>query len=388
MALDQQTVTHICLLGDDPSANLTPLADTAIPSQKLIICFTEPHRSSMRSLRQVAKTRGVSVDCWLLPERATTEQLKLSFMQLIESESKHAKSRKVPNQIWLNASNGSRQQVLSAYEVVRSYQLPIYIVEPTLDKVCWLYPEGRESIEITDTIKLHEFFVLNGCTLVSQKSLSGDSSTVRNLGVSWLEKAKQLTKGLAKLNYLAIVARGPKLIAQMDKPMLDDNALQWLLDELHRQELIKVKGKNVYFSDQQTLFFCSGGWLEQVTYSLVLELTKQLPEIQDLGYSLEIKRSVGSQTVLNELDVVALVNNNLFVIECKTKQYNRGEGNQVLYKLDSLAERLGGFKAKAALVTFFPISSAERRRAKELSIEIFGPEQLPTLKTHLKRWMS
>lgn len=388
MGLKQLSVTHLCLLGNDPSANLTPLADSTIPSQNLVICFTESQKHAMESLTKVAKTRGLVVSHWQLPEHAMTEQLKLSFMHLIESLANQSPSELSPTEIWFNASNGSRQQVLSAYEVVRGYQLPIYIVDPTSDKVCWLYPEGREPIEITDTIKLHEFFVLNGCNLVSQKRLKGVKKTAKSLALNWLEKAKKLTKGLAKLNYLAVIARGPKLVAQMDKPLLEDHALQWLLDELDKIGLIEVKGRNVTFSDKQTLFFCSGGWLEEVTYSLVRELARHLPEIQDTGHSVEIERAVGSQTVLNELDVVALVNNNLYVIECKTKQYDRGEGNKVLYKLDSLAERLGGIKAKAALVTFFPISPAERRRANELRIQIYGPEQLPSLKHHLKLWMS
>ena len=381
-------VTHICLLGRDPSANLTPLADRDIPSQRLIICFTTSQSDQLKSLKMVAKTRGIQVDSWQLPSNATTEQLKLSFMQLIEAEHQPPQTSEIFAKYWFNASNGSRQQVLAAYEVMRSYHFPIYIVEPSLDRLCWLYPDGKASDEITDTIKLHEFFTLNGCRLVSQKRLSKQAKHLKSIGENWLGKSKQLGKGLAKLNYLAAVAKGHKLVALLDRPMLADQALQWLLDDLVKKNLIEVQGKKVMFCDQETLFFCSGGWLEQVTYSYLSELTNNLKEVQDHGYSLEVERLVGSQTVLNELDVVALVNNKLFVIECKTKQFERGEANQVLYKLDSLAERLGGIKAKAALVSFYGINSAAKRRARELNIEIIGPRELPSLKKHIERWMT
>ena len=169
MGFQEKKVTHICLLGDDPSANLTPLADTAIESQRLIICYSQAQNQAMQSLSYLAKTRGLEVDTWLLPQNADTENLKLSFIQLIESELANPAIKKSPLEICLNASNGTRQQVLCAYEVVRSYQLPIYIVDPQLDKICWLYPEGRSAVEITDTIKLHEFFILNDCNFLFTK---------------------------------------------------------------------------------------------------------------------------------------------------------------------------------------------------------------------------
>ena len=69
-----------------------------------------------------------------------------------------------------------------------------------------------------------------------------------------------------------------------------------------------------------------GGWLEETTYGIVRSLAKKLPTIQDDGHSVEIERLINGQKVLNELDVVVLVNNKLFVIECKTKQFHKGDG--------------------------------------------------------------
>lgn len=386
-----QFVTHICLLGDDPSANLTPLADSSVASNRLIIVFQKNQEQAMQALKKVAKIRGHKVDIWLLPESQSTEQIKLSFLRLFEKELSKELKFKPANpgrQIWLNASNGSRQQVLSAYEVARSYQLPIFIVEPEKDALCWLYPEGRELTPLNDKIKLHEFFMVNSCEMVSQKNKQGIANELQELGNRWLAKADKLGTGLAKLNYLGAVAHGPKFVSRMDKSMLKEQSLQWLLDDLQKSQLIQVKGKDIHFKDRDTIFFCNGGWLEETTYGIVQSLAKKLPTIQDDGHSVEIERSINGQKVLNELDVVALVNNKLFVIECKTKQFHKGDGNNTLYKLDSLAERLGGIKAKAALVTFFPISVAEMRRAKELDIKIFVASDLPNLQQHVQKWLA
>ena len=84
---------------------------------------------------------------------------------------------------------------------------------------------------------------------------------------------------------------------------------------------------------------------------------------------------------------MALVNNKLHVIECKTKKFKNGEGSNTLYKIDSIAELLGGLKCKAALVTFYPLNKSELDRAYELNIDIFDINNLLNLKTSLKKWL-
>ena len=387
-------VTHICLMGDDPSANITPLVDSDIDSQRLIIAHDKSQKVAAEALEAVARTRGHRVDKWILPSCQSTDAIKLSFLRLFELETnseietqKKSIGQERSSEVWLNASNGNRQQVLSAYEIARSYRVPIFIVEPNQDELCWIYPEQRASVAIKDKIKLHEFFTVNSCRLVSQKNKQGIPKNLRALGKRWLDKAAKIGSGLTKLNHLGFMAKAPEYTSVMDKAMLLDHSLQWLLDDLQSNDLIEIHGKKIKFRDSNILFFCTGGWLEEITYGFVRGLAGNHRSIQDNGHSVEVERAVKGKTVLNELDVVALVNNRLFVIECKTKRFTKGDGNNTLYKLDSIAERLGGIKANAALVTFFPISAAESRRARELNIEIIGSDDLPQLENRLAHWL-
>ncbi|PCI73022.1 MAG: hypothetical protein COB38_01780 [Gammaproteobacteria bacterium] len=386
MELNNNKVSHICLVGDDPTANLTPLIDKDIPCDRLIIVHTIDQKDQYDNLYRVAKSRGAKVDSWLLPQTIDTESIKLSFMQLFERESKGAE--KDLRHIWLNSSNGTRQQVLSAYEVARSFQCPIFIVEAEYDSLCWLYPEEWPLTPIKDKLKLHEFFEVNGVILTSQKNKQGIDKKLRELGDRWLEKSSKLHSGLAKLNYLASTSKGVKFTSRQDSAMLKDDSLQWLLDDLNQIDLIEIEGSNVSFVDNDVKFFCNGGWLEEVVFGMVRGLRAELKTIQDDGHSLEVERKINGKLVKNELDVVTLVNNKLHIIECKTKRFDNGEGSDTLYKLDSLANVLGGIKATAALVTFFPITAAEKRRASELDIEIFDPSKLPRLRECLKDWLS
>jgi len=375
-------VTHLCLLGDDPTANITPIIDRNIPSDRLIIAHEAYQDKEVDALTSIAKNRDCEVVTWLIPTTFSTEEIKYNFLELFEKESK------MSQEIWLNASNGSKHQLLSAYEIARLNNAPIFIVEPKYDALCWLYPEKQALTPVVDKIKLHEFFKLYGCSLTSQKNRNGISASLRELGSSWLSKADKLQKGLSKLNYLAMNAEGTNFSSKQDNAMLDDESLQWLLDKLENNNLIETEGTIVHFKNEETQFFCNGGWLEKTTFGIIRGLSSELTTLQDDGHSIEVERDVNGGIVKNEFDVVALANNKLHVIECKTMRFTKGEGNKVLYKIDSLAERLGGLKARAALVTFFAISNTEKRRAAELNIEIFTAERLPDLKGHLKEWIS
>ncbi|WP_277750360.1 Card1-like endonuclease domain-containing protein [Pseudoalteromonas phenolica] len=112
-----------------------------------------------------------------------------------------------------------------------------------------------------------------------------------------------------------------------------------------------------------------------------------MPHIQDIAQGVEITRKIGQGTVVNELDIVIMANNKLHLIECKTKKFDKGEGNQVIYKLDSLTDLLGGIQARAALISYKGIRTHEQLRAKELEIELFCENQLAQLRKQLKSWL-
>ncbi|POB65373.1 hypothetical protein CRN59_36940, partial [Vibrio vulnificus] len=62
----------------------------------------------------------------------------------------------------LNASCGLRHRLLSVYEVFRTYHWPIFVVEPNSDKLCWLYPDGREDSQVEDRITVADYLTIFG----------------------------------------------------------------------------------------------------------------------------------------------------------------------------------------------------------------------------------
>jgi hypothetical protein len=94
----------------------------------------------------------------------------------------------------------------------------------------------------------------------------------------------------------------------------------------------------------------------------------------------------------NELDVVILAENRLYLIECKTKRFGDepeqgGAGADAIYKLDHLADIIGGLQARAMLVSYQPVDDGTRRRARAQRIELCAGAELRKLEERLKTWI-
>ncbi len=87
----------------------------------------------------------------------------------------------------------------------------------------------------------------------------------------------------------------------------------------------------------------------------------------------------------NEFDVATVVYNKLHIIENKTKGM-RDDGDDTLYKLESLLDLLGGLQARAMLVSFRPLRHNDITRAEDLGLALIGTDELKDLKTNLTQW--
>jgi len=376
----ESPVTHICIVGDDLMPIVTPIIDKEIPSDRLVIVFHPDHKNNLKALTQLIQSRGYIAENWPLPKTDCTETIKSSLQELF------ALQLEKPGSTWFNASTGKHFSLLTAYEIARSYKLPIYTVESKQDYIYWLHPYTWLSKPISDRLTLREFFILQNMGYAL--STTTPVKTMYDLAIQWAQKTDSLKDALGRLNYLSHLAqRDNNTSPEMDLVMLKDNCLQWLLGGLLERSLISIDNNRIHFKSESNRFFACGGWLELLTYKYLLSLKSEIKIIHGVAHSAEITRNVDNQQILNEIDVLALVNNKLHLIECKTKRFTQSNANDVLYKIDSLTDLLGGLESRAALVSFHSLNKRELARAREARIHVFGPESLPNLKEALRRWL-
>jgi hypothetical protein len=379
-----KNVTHICLIDENPISVLSPLVDPYIPSHRVVFAVKENQQRDVDRLKKVLLPKGIKVSSWLLPTTTNTGELIDSFNKLVTGE---LQSNPL-HQLVLNTSCGSRHYALAAFEVARNHKLHCFVVEPDFDHLYWLYPEEKANSAIAEKLKIQDYMTALDCTIGSIANHGVVDKSIRNLGASWASQVNYLENSLSTLNYLAFTADNPRLTSsRLSQAQLDDHILYSMLDDLITVGMLTINDDYLIFKNESARFFVNGGWLEEYVHGVILSLKKEVKTIQDCAQGVEIVRQVKGGTVKNELDVLALANNRLHLIECKTKKFEKGEGNDVIYKLDSLVDLLGGINGRAMLVSFKNIRISEKHRAKELDIHIIGSNELPNLSMHLKHWL-
>ncbi|GAL04962.1 Card1-like endonuclease domain-containing protein [Photobacterium aphoticum] len=375
-------ITHVGIIDQDPVRLITPLLDHGIPADKMIFIGTESQRDQYERLASILTPRNIAAEFCIIPDSINITCIRARIVELAETLKEEG------NEVWFNASCGLRHRLLSAYEVFRTYHWPIYVIEPFSDEMCWLYPAGRPQQQVEDRIQLTDYLTIFGARseLPEHNVPEALNEQLWELGQRWASSALELGPGLATLNYLATTCRKEqKLDVELSEKQQGYKELNTLLTDLEETGLATYHDGILTFKHEEARRFANGEWLENLVHSTVRAIQNDLPTIQDHSLGVQVYRKIGEREVRNELDVATVVNNKLHIIECKTKGM-RDDGDDTLYKLESLRDLLGGLQARAMLVSFRPLRHHDLVRAQDLGLAIIGPEQLGDLQSHLYDW--
>ncbi|WP_428773703.1 DUF1887 family protein [Vibrio sp.] len=373
---------HVGIIDQDPIRLITPLLDDRTTSKHIVFIGDQTQQPLYQRIELVLTARGLTSEFYQIPQSTNTLELKHSIQLLAED----LDSRGV--EIKLNASCGLRHRLLSVYEVFRTFHWPIFVVEPNSDNLCWLYPDGWPNTQVQDRITISDYLTVFGA-----RGEFNDTELAPHLdqklyllGEKWASNALELGPGLATLNYLATTCRKEqKLDVELSEKQQGYKELNSLITDLVDAGIAAYSNGVLTFANEDARRFSNGEWLETLVHSTVRQIQDTMPTIQDRSLNVQVYRQLGEREVRNELDVATVVNNKLHIIECKTKGM-RDDGDDTLYKLESLRDLLGGLQARAMLVSFRPLRDNDITRAQDLGLALIGPDELKDLKSHLSRW--
>ncbi|MFC5078115.1 hypothetical protein VTH8203_00902 [Vibrio thalassae] len=373
---------HVGIIDQDPIRLVTPLLDDRTISRHIIFIGDDSQFEMYERLSSVLAERDITSEFYKIPNIVNTSVIKQSILGL-------AKQLKEKNlEVKLNASCGLRHRLLSVYEVFRTFHWPIFVVEPNSDKMCWLYPEGATDAQVQDHITIGDYLTIFGARgeFTDYDLPPQLDKKLYELGEKWASHALELGPGLATLNYLATTCRKEqRLDVELSEKQQGYRELNMLLSDLVESEIATYDNGILTFISEDARRFSNGEWLENLVHSTVKQIQDDLPTIQDRSLNVQVYRQLGEREVRNELDVASVVNNKLHIIECKTKGM-RDDGDDTLYKLESLRDLLGGLQARAMLVSFRPLRHNDITRAEDLGLALIGPDELKDLKLHLTKW--
>ena len=158
-------------------------------------------------------------------------------------------------EIKLNASCGLRHRLLSVYEIFRSNEWPIFVVEPTTDKLCWLYPNGKEDTQVQDNITISDYLTVFGARgeFYDHQFSEQLDEKLHSLGERWASNALELGLGLATLNYLATTCRKEqKLDVFLSDKQQGYRELNILISDLVSAEIATYEKGKLTFSDEES----------------------------------------------------------------------------------------------------------------------------------------
>jgi hypothetical protein len=376
--------THLFLVSDDLIPNITPALDPRFrPCSVCLLCSPDTTEQTGR-LEFLLKQSGVAVSRWNIQDGWDIAHIRERVLEFVAG---HANE-----ELALNVSGGTKPMSLAAYEVFRTLEKPVYYVHPARDHVVWLHPRERESFDLADRIKLPAFLTAHGMRLVSSRK-EEIPEQLRTLTATLVKEVGRFAKLLGILNWLAAASEARLVSPKLETDLLQDPVMQELLSLFSSSGLLEVDSSfRLTFPDEQSRFYTNGGWLEEHLFSELYNLRVEIPIIQDLARNVLIEWDLHKSPVKNELDVVFLANNRLYIIECKTRKFDTNgnsdsDAASVLYKLDTLRDYLGGTEAQAMLVTYRNIPEIQKKRAEEFGVRVCEGDSLFNLKQVLGEWM-
>ncbi len=374
---------HVYLVSNQPTPNLTPALDTRLRPARVILLVSPGMREQARWLEEVLSSRGIVTREWPVDHAFDIEHVQNRVLELLEDEIPNVKAKRIQ----LNATGGTKPMSIAAYEAFRAYELPIFYVHPEKDRLVWLFhPDQPPAINIQDRIRLEPFLQAHGVNPRAELSRNIPNKALLEAGQQIVAHVEGFSRALGVLNFLAHKARATGEVEIERGHLRIANSLIELFAE--HGFLQHSRGK-LRFPDEDSRFFVNGGWLEYLVFDAARSLRRDDDRIQDVARSVNVERIIRGETVPNELDVVFLRDNRLYLIECKTSRFkDKGEdshGAGVLYKLDALGDIMGGIKSRALLVSYQKFQRKDRDRARMMGIEVCAGAELQRLKTFLKK---
>jgi hypothetical protein len=379
--------THLYLVSAQATPNLTPALDPVLTPRRVLLLVSPDMARRAGWLESVLKPRGIRVERWEIQDAWDIEHVQQRVLELLERE----QALVAAGDIALNATGGTKPMSIAAYEVFRAGDLPIFYIHPEHDRLIWMHPSGRPAVDLANRVKLDAFLLAHGARV--QSAVTDAIPEERRALTDWLvAHSRRFGQALRTLNWLAMKATGALRSPVLDEQQRRDMALGDLIGRCAGAGLLSVVGGQLRFPDEAARFYVNGGWLEEHVYAVFRELRREERRIQDLARSVDLYREdPRGAEVHNEIDVACLAENRLYLVECKTRSWGRGDapgpGADALYRLDALADLLGGLQGRAMLVSYLDLPAHVRRRAEDLRIQVCAGVRLRELRGEVSRWL-
>lgn len=372
--------THVCIVSDQPIPNYIPVLDKDFRPQEVILLTTEKMQQNGKAaaLAKTMKERcGAKIHTIAIAGEYDMQEMEDKVLtQLLErGEDKE--------QIALNLTGGTKLMAIAAYTTFRDAGYPTFYFTATSNEVLLLDKNERITLQ-PPQIRLEDYLQLHGYPVSSANNIARSVPLGRQkISETLVTAPERFADAISALNY-DISTNPNTLEIPLTNPGVKN--LDDLLHLFETENLLTRSGNRIRFTDKDAHTYINGGWLEEYVFSEI----KKIVGIQDIALNVEIQNAQKGITQNNELDIAFLHHNALYVLECKTKNYNNkneGQAQNELYKLETL-KKLGGLRTQTAFVSYRALKAHVRDRAKGADIKILENKDLAGLRKTIENWIT
>lgn len=289
-----------------------------------------------------------------------------------------------PNETFaVNITGGTKLMSLAAYDWCGINGIPSLYVDTSTVQIHMRENGIWKIIPIPDMLNLDALLHLYGHQITTRKNerLQEKIRSALKHIIAFLDMP-DAENAICALNNLAISAAATSnftIAIPPDFPNMDP-----VLSICQNFGLLKYARRTVRFHGRDACQWCNGIWLENYI-QMVLDGLHADKKIN--SYACAVKTSCDG--VSNELDGVFTAKNQLFVIECKAGSMKKSSSlvPQILYKADSLRERLGGIFTKFMICTIDQFSTKQKERAALMNIKLVEGSKLKNLRQIILDWI-
>jgi hypothetical protein len=379
MSMNRSVEVQILLVSQQSAPNLLAALDPGLKPAEAVLVVSDKMRERADALERVLREGGVRTTRVPLANEHDYPALEAALLELAAERGGES--------IALNVTGGTKLMALAAQSIALAAGWRVFYVNADTDEVIWLGQASGQRQRLTEQLRLRHYLMGYGFELGSSSPRPPADNRLGELIQTLLLQIGSLEKPLGQLNWLAQQAQDRRsLSVNLDKLQPLDIGLDVLLRQFETAGVLTVGKSSVSFPDEHLRSFAKGGWLEHHVHRVVSGQGGTLG-LRDLAANLEVTDAGG---VTNELDLVFLARNRLFIIECKTARMDKPaapKANDTLFKLAEIVRRVGGLGARGMLASYRPLRDNEQRLARALNIELVCGAELARLPARLKVWV-
>jgi hypothetical protein len=314
---------------------------------------------STRAMEQ----RGIKqwiLDTVKIPDNKPVRVIEVDPFSFSDIEQKLQSGTEDDDKYLVNLTGGTKVMSLAVYEFFKGMNAEMYYLIGN-GKIMKVHPgKTRQSTDINSRITLTDYFTAYGFSIINEGELLTDGSASIS---QMLDYHLNNFKGEIDAKPLSDIRkkRGGK-----NMPLTQD-----IIEYLNRVGYTPMQDNKL---NKNEIKFLTGEWLEEYFYHFISESLNLDREYMGLGLNILKKGEP------NELDVVMVNNNRIFIFECKTSIYIDNEKKEnilanTIYKSDSLRNKFG-LLATTTIVTLSDLTHNRLEkhldRAKASNVNFIG----------------